>query len=106
MSEDYVREKFEQAINALAIGIGPIQERVEHAVLAVLMLRPDHFVDEWSRGEFAKLMYLATDQEARATEGNLQATVAQLSDESAQDLARVIVDIDGHYRRSITDPLD
>ena len=109
-TEDYVREKLGQALDALATGLGTLQERLRNAMLNIVVLEPEDFVDDESRSLFAELSYWITDTEAEADEGTIAATVTPLNDEEARRLAQIIVDLDSHYRprwafvgKSITD---
>src|SRR3989304_3832968 len=97
MSEDYVREKLSQAIDSLATGAGTLDVRLHSALMPLVNLRPEDFVDDESRGKFTQLMYLATDEEAAADEGTLAATLASLSDNELRELADLVVWLDRHY---------
>jgi hypothetical protein len=98
-NESYLREKFGQAISGLATGTGTLQERVRNAMVILVMFRPEQMPDQWSREEFAKLDYLATDREAVGDEGQLKATIDAMSDEDVQALAQSIVQLHDHLIR-------
>jgi hypothetical protein len=101
MTESYLREKFGNALNGLATSAAPLWERVRNAMVVLLMFRPDDMPDKWSRDEFARLLYLSTDQEAEADEGQLNATLERMETEDVGELAGMIVQIHHHLLRRI-----
>jgi hypothetical protein len=98
ITEDYVREKLAQAVDALAIGAGPLHQRLFLAALATSTLQPRDFVDDESRAGFGAIREMLTRHEARANEGRVGATLARMSDDEARSVAKRILELDAHYR--------
>lgn len=97
--EHYLAEKFGQAMSKLVTGTESLAERVRQAMVILVMFQPEHMPDQWTRDEFAKLRYLATDEQAAGGEGDLAATLEATSTEHVQGLARTIWEIDSHLTR-------
>jgi hypothetical protein len=103
MTEPYLREKFSNAVDGLATSPAPLWERVVNAMVILVMFGPDDMPDKFSREEFARLRYLATDREAEADEGQLRATLEPMETDDVRELAGIIVRLYGHLLRR-TDP--
>jgi hypothetical protein len=103
MTEPYLREKFGNAVDGLATGTSPLWERVRNAMVILVMFGPDDMPDKWSREEFARLLYLSTDREAEADEGQLNATLERMDTDDVRELAEIIVHLHNHLLRR-TDP--
>lgn len=94
ITEEYVREKVAQAVDALATGTRPLRERLFAASLATSTLQPRDFVDEESRAAFGAVREMLTRHEARADEGRVGATLARLSDAEARSVAKRLLELD------------
>jgi hypothetical protein len=99
MTEPYLREKFGNALDGLATGTGELWERVRNAMVILVMFAPDEMPDKYSRDEFARLRYLATEREDEANEGQLTATLSQMDTDDVRDLAAIIVRLHDHLLR-------
>jgi hypothetical protein len=99
ITEDYVREKLAQAVDALATGAGPLRQRLFLAALATSTLQPRDFADDESRTGFGAIREMLTRHEAVADEGRVGATLARMSDDEARALARRILELDAECRR-------
>jgi hypothetical protein len=97
-TEDYVREKLVQAVDALATSARPLQKRLFSAAIALSTLQAEDFVDDESRVAFGAIKEMLVRQEQVAEEGHYQATIDAMNDERAEALAQQIFDLDAHYR--------
>lgn len=89
----YANEKFQQAVYQLAVGAGPIKERVQFAYLYVLRAWPfEGLSDELAERALA-LHDTLTRFDAEGDEGKLAATVSRMSDDEAAGVAREIYDL-------------
>jgi hypothetical protein len=91
MTEPYLREKLGSALDGLATSPAPLWERVRNAMVILVMFGPEDMPDKFSREEFARLLYLATDREAEADEGQLAATLERMDTDDVRELAGIIV---------------
>jgi hypothetical protein len=98
ITEEYVREKLAQAVDALATGTGQLRERLFSAALATSTLQPRDFVDDESRAAFGAIREMLTRHEASADEGRVGATLARMSDDEARAVAKRMLELDAHYR--------
>ena len=90
------QQRLSQAVEALAIGADPIQQRLYWAAEYLVPLRRDDFAAS-EREEFVSIMDALTAVDPTGDEGSLRATTAALNDEDAVDIARRIVALDGIY---------
>jgi hypothetical protein len=89
----YANEKFQQAIYQLAVGSGPIKERVRLAYLYVLRAWPFEGLSEELAARALALHDALTKVDAEGDEGKLAATLATMSDDEAGEVAREIYDL-------------
>ena len=90
----YALEKLTDAVDALATGAGRVQERLGHAAIHLVRVRPEDISDENLRRVFAGLMDdLSYAQAQGGDEGNIRATMRLTDDEDARAIARRIVDL-------------
>lgn len=93
MAEDYEREKLGNAVHSLAASAEPIQKRLEYAFLSMHTLMAHGFVDPNRAADYDEIIKRLTTDKA----GNEQAIVPdvcqQLSDNEAEEIARLIVDL-------------
>ena len=92
--EGYVREKFAVAVDALATGIGPIQERVADAFGSGLYLLGERELPEDRRADFARLRGALITAESSGDMSAWTVSARRLDDEEARSLAKLIVEID------------
>lgn len=86
----YGREKFYQAIDALAASAAPIQKRLVLAATFLIRLKPEEDLPETLHEEFHAVWHELTREQAVGNEGNLEATTRKLTDEDASKLAERI----------------
>jgi hypothetical protein len=89
----YANEKFQQAVYQLAVGAGPIKDRVQFAYLYVLRAWPFEGLSEELAERALALHDALTKVDAEGDEGKLAATLATMSDGEAGDVAREIYDL-------------
>lgn len=91
---DHARERFEQAIRALATLDGPLQgKRLESAALALIDLHPEEFPSEL-RDAFLSIDRDLTKHAAENEgEGSIKATLRKMSNDEASDIARRMADV-------------
>lgn len=89
----YANEKFQQAVYQLAVGAGPIKERVQFAYLYVLRAWPFEGLSEELAGRALALHDALAKVDAEGDEGKLAATLARMSDDEAGNVAREIYDL-------------
>jgi hypothetical protein len=90
----YALEKLTDAVDALATGAGRVQERLGHAAIHLVRVRPEDIPDENLRRVFAGVMDdLSYAQAQGDDEGNIRATMRLTDDEDARAIARRIVDL-------------
>jgi hypothetical protein len=88
----YALEKLTDAVDALATGAGRVQERLGHAAIHLVRVRPEDIPDENLRRVFAGVMDdLSYAQAQGDDEGNIRATMRLTDDEDARAIARRIV---------------
>jgi hypothetical protein len=104
ITEDYVRERLDQAVQALATEEGTLRERLLSAALATSTLQPQDFADDETRTEFGAIREILTRQEARAGEGRVGATLARMSDDEARSIAARILMLDARLLRRVDRP--
>lgn len=89
----YAAEKFSNAVRELAIGTGGIRERLRNAYMHnVAHLEPERIPSD-VRDRFIELRASMTWAEPTGTEGSIAATTQAISEDHAQRLATIIVDI-------------
>ena len=72
-------------------------------MVILVMFGPDDMPDQFSHDEFARLLYLSTDQEAKANEGQLNATLERMDTDDVSELAGIIVHLHDHLLRRLDD---
>ena len=88
----YALEKLTDAVDALATGAGRVQERLGHAAIHLVRVRPEDIPDENLRWVFAGVMDdLSYAQAQGDDEGNIRATMRLTDDEDARSIARRII---------------
>ena len=89
MDIDYAAEKLTEAMDAMALGVQPLPDRLEEAyfVLTALSSPRGSGLPTPQRVEFEQIMFLL--QAVRDSDGNrsLRATLEQMSESDAVDLA-------------------
>lgn len=99
---DYAAEKAVQAIETLAAGHASLRERLFFAIEILTRLQERHVPDAdlWNR--LQEIVAQATAREPVGDEGRIQATLGQMPDGDATQLAEQIVswglDVDHAYR--------
>lgn len=87
---NYGFEKFSRAVHELAASSKPIKERLSDATYHLGVLREQHFPEEM-REAFNYIAERITSGVPRSGEGTLAATVNQITEEEAVELAGSIV---------------
>src|ERR1051325_7373217 len=90
----YPLEKFETAVDSLAISASDIRQRIQNAYLSFFPVDADE-LSETIRAKFESLITDLTKYDAIADEGSVAATLQRLSDAECEAIAKKIVDI--HY---------
>ena len=97
MSLSYVSEKLSTAVNALATSAAPIQTRLEYAAMSCHTLANMHersFPTDELRDRWVAWWASITSKPARDNqEGTIRATLSQMSDQEASDVAEELFNI-------------
>ena len=96
MAIDYCIEKFQRAVDALADSIDPWQERLLSAFLCMHVLQMKGNVPPDLEPRVAALFKRLTRVEAKADEGNVQATINVMSDREGAEIIHEICSINDH----------
>jgi hypothetical protein len=101
----YAEEKFSVAVDALATSSRDIRERIYSAYLSFAPIRPAEYEDAGLTEMHESLIRDLTKVEAKRDEGQVQATLATLSDDECEKIAERIFAIYElvHDRRVIDD---
>lgn len=92
--DHYYREKFGNAVQALAIGVGGIHERLLSAMISLITVGKEGFSDSETAEKYNRLFSMMTSKpEEKEGEGTFAATLRQMSDEEARSAARLILEI-------------
>lgn len=106
----YPYEKLLVAVDALASSPAGIQKRLEFAYISFHTLKTDDFVTDDQKRNWDEIMETLTSVEAVGGEGHVRATLDQMDDDQAAELAKKIyslfLDVCRHYFPSIGDPED
>ena len=90
-SLDYIREKCRVAVISLAWGTESLQERLSDSYISALeRLKAEELPPEM-RDDFESVVYELTKIKPTSDEGSLAASVAQLDDDTANELIERIV---------------
>jgi len=105
VSLDYVHEKFSAAIESMAASPESLQRRIADAYLSQLMrLNADDLPDE-IRMDFKIVSEQLTSCEPAGNEGSVMASVNQMNDSDALEIARRIVHmsdvVNAHYHSEL-----
>ena len=92
MSLDYAYEKFSIAIRGMASSPQNIKDRICNAHLHFHTLKLDDLPQD-SRWKYEDLITKLTSVRAKENEGSVRASLDAMSDNEAEELARVIVDL-------------
>lgn len=88
----YAYEKFSIAVGSMASSAAPIQRRLHSAYMSFHPVQARDFKDEGMRGLYMQIMDGLTKVKDPDT-GYVPATLAQMTDEEAQRIAGLIVDL-------------
>ena len=95
MSLSYADEKFSAAIRSLAIGIGPIKERlIDACTYDLIHIQAERDVPENMREDFEELINSVTKDSptlANPNDGKIQATIKNMSEDAAVEIATEIL---------------
>jgi len=92
MRAEYALEKLRLAIEGMAVSPRPLQLRLESAHLTFHPIREDDFPSDGMKAIYRDLMDRLTAVKD-PSRGYVPATVAQLSDDEAEEIARMIVNL-------------
>ena len=93
-SDDYLREKLDAAVGCLATSAEPIQHRLQAAWNGALgRLTPEDFADASERERFERIHAAVTKLNAPGDVGQVPVSTAAIADESAEEVAREIVEL-------------
>ncbi|GEM_PF-5630688 len=81
LRHSWVHQRLTVAVETLTTGQGRLQERLVHAGMTLIALRPEDFHDVQQRKRFEAVV------DALTNEGTIAATTAILSDEHASEIA-------------------
>ena len=90
----YAYEKFSAAVHTLATGPGRINERLLYAYLAMVALSPEDFPAGDLRTDYQRLYAALTPKEAKRDEGKVKATLDEMGEDDAVELAELICDME------------
>ena len=88
---DYACEKLWEAVHELALGRGRIKDRLESAAKYVAMAAGAKSDNAHFRADYEKTWNRMTAVTARGDEGAVRATLAQMSEDEACDIANQIL---------------
>ena len=89
----YALEKLTYAVEALATGVGPLQERLMEAAIHLESVRPDDMPEGELRRVFAGVKDDLAFEPPRGSEGAIVATLLRTPDEDASAIAWRILDL-------------
>jgi hypothetical protein len=92
-ADEYALEKLMQAVDALATGVGPVQDRLGDAAIYLVPVRPEDISDEDLRRIFIGVMDDLSYARVQDDEGGIFATLRITNDEDAIAIARRILDL-------------
>jgi hypothetical protein len=93
MSLSYAYEKFLVAIDALATGRGRIQERLQDALVYLLIRDLSKDLPESMRERFVEIETEATSVNPTGDEGSIAASIRTLSEERCAAIARELFEM-------------
>jgi hypothetical protein len=97
MGIEYASEKLVAAVHGMAASARSIQDRVQSAYLTFHPIRPERdFPTRESRERYDRIMELITADKSDEARGYVPTTVSKMSDEQAEEVARLIVDLADH----------
>jgi hypothetical protein len=96
------RQKLGKAVLALATGVDGIRSRLAAAHLAAHTLRPEEFPDAESRELWGEINAALTSRPGPDNKGAVQATLEQMADQAAVDVARKFVELNLMIHRRYT----
>jgi hypothetical protein len=100
VTEGYIREKLRAAADAINSGRGSIHERLLSAWLSFHVLKPADFPKPDDGKLFARIIYRLTDRQAADDEGDVPATIRQMSEDEANDVASDVLEIHARFKRA------
>lgn len=92
-TEGYRREKLGVAADAINSERGSTHERLLRAWLSFHVLEPADFPEADDRELFAKIKYRLTDRQATDDEGDVPATIRQMSEDEANAVASDVLEL-------------
>jgi hypothetical protein len=92
MSLDYAYEKVSTAIRTMAIGTWSLQMRIADAYTSSLILIEPDDIPERLRPALQEIKHALTSGTPIGDEGKVVATVRQMNDDRASEVARMIAD--------------
>ena len=105
VSDDYLREKLDAAVDSLVTSAEPIQHRLQAAWNGALgRLTPEDFADANERERFERIHAALTKLNAPGDVRQVPVSTAAIADERAEQVAGEIVELRGMvYARAIGD---
>ena len=100
----YTYAKLSDSIRILVTHPGTLRERIIHAFGPFITISPQSFPDELGQ-KFDDLIKRATGVKAEGDEGDIAATVLEMSDDDVASLAREIHELE-YYMRDFVRDLD
>jgi hypothetical protein len=95
----YAREKLGVAVDALATSAKPIQDRLHLAYMSFHPLQERDFADPEMRASYAEIMRsLTIVKDGPESEGYVRNTLNVMSDEEAERVAELIVELNAAVR--------
>ena len=93
MTINYVRENFTRAVRSLAVGSGPIHERLVHACVDISVVWSSEAIPEGLRADVDEIKAkTSTVQDGEL--GSIRASIEKLSVDEAVELAELILALD------------
>ena len=89
----YALEKLTDAVYALAMGPGRVQERLADAAISLIRIKPVDIPDEDLRRMLAAIKDDLSFDEPKGKEGRIAATLQKTDDADASEIARRIFEL-------------
>ena len=100
----YTYAKLSDSVGILVTHQGSLRERIVFAFAPFITITPQSFPDELGK-KYDDLVQRANAVQAEGDEGNIAATVREMSDDEVASLAREIRDLE-HLMRDVIDAQD
>lgn len=98
---EYAAQKFEAAVHAMATSSRSIQDRLRTAATTWIAVKADDFPEGQLREGLLALQRELNSEPAKADEGTLNATLRIMTDDKAERIAQLVVDLSAALQRAL-----